>query len=302
MAFDSPSPADVAALAERRAQVRAWSLRIAEAVEAMPLPESYRDGERAARAIIVADRMLIRLPDPDAENETISPARQRLRVRADEVFAAVEDLPLPRTFMDGERAGRCVLATERLFTQLYTPPKPARPLRDLLAADPASEPHSEDDDTPEIAVDIVFDNLDRLAFAHACEVGFYPDGSPCDPAAPVEMRRLSCPGEEIVLKDWIAQLDGRTAAPGENILPLARIIAARANASTRAAARHLGEWPDGSTYRDDAPEFWTLSKAFPNGKPPNEKRQRPGPGDADSVESPGPSLFPWWLVRNPDTG
>jgi hypothetical protein len=50
MAFDPTSAADATALSARRERVRAWSLRIAEAVEAIPVPQNYLDGERVTCA------------------------------------------------------------------------------------------------------------------------------------------------------------------------------------------------------------------------------------------------------------
>lgn len=316
MAFDAPSAEDAAVLIERQAQVRAWSLRLAEAVEAIDLPESFLDGERAARAIIVADRMLVRLPEPDAEPETeldeddeaemcVTPARRRLRVFADQVFDVITDLPMPRTFLDAERAGRCALATARLFTQLYAPSKPSKGTLedidlDLGDAGPADTGRRRaTDETTDAISTRLLEDVDQLTLAHARATGFYPDGSVCDPVAPADHGRLVCPQEAGLMSEWLAAAASGT--PEDGIDAVARIMAGRANASTRAAARHTGHWPDGSAYRDDAPDAWAISKAFAA-----EVLQRPGPRRADlraeDDERPRPPGFPWWLVRNPDTG
>lgn len=294
MAFDPTSAADAAALVARRERLRAWSLRIAGAVEAIPMPQSYRDGERAARAVTVADRMLARLPE--TEDESVSPARQRLRVFADDLFSTVEDLPLPKTFIEGERAGRCVLATERLFTQLYTPSKPLKTLCAALEADPDPDGDGEDRARTETAFHNLFNHIDQLSLAFAREIGFYPDGSACGPAALDNPEHLTCPREHTLITEWIDGIAGKPLRPGDGKHFFALMITARANASTRAQARHTGHWPDGSAYKEDAPDFWAISKAFPA-----EVLQRPGPIRADLDESPGPPLFPWWIVRA-DTG
>lgn len=295
MASVPPSPADATALAERQARVRALSLRIAQAVEATPLPESFLEGERAARAITVADRMLARLPQPETGDAATNPTRLRLRRFADRVFAIIEDLPSPKTFLDGERAGRCVLATARLFDQLYAPPKRLKNTLEDIDADMDSGINTgarqPDESTAAISARLLED-IDQLTLAHARDVGFYPDGSACDPAAPGDYDRLSCREDARLMSQWLAATADPNLPPEDGIHLVARIMTARANASTRARARHDGQWPDGRPFRDTDPDFYAISKAFAA-----VVMHQPGPGRADVREDPGPPLFPWWLVR-----
>ncbi len=275
--------------------MRALSLRIAQSVEAIAMPRTFFDGERAVRAITLADRMLVRLPDPQHEGG-LSPARQRLRVFADQVLAVIEGLSSPATFRDAERAARCVLAADSLLTQLYAPPKQAKRTRAEAYGTPAGDDQAEPEDSPEIAAVMLFDTLDKTALAYAREVGFYPDGAACDPAA-VEPHRLACPEELDILEQWMDATNGKPGLGNESLLPLARIMAARANGSLRAQARHLGHWPGGKPFHDTDAQFFVLSKRFET-----EVLKRPGPGYGDVDEEPAHDLFPWWLVKNPDTG
>jgi hypothetical protein len=303
MACDPISPEDAAALSARRERARAVAGRIAQAVEAMPMPRTFFDAERAVRPITVADRMLVRLPDPHGEGG-ISPARQRLRVFSDRILAAIEGLPMPETFRDAERASRCVLATDTLLTQLYTPPKAAKRAR-AGAFDPAAlddEPETPDscEDSAKDRAGVtaaLFDRLDIVALAYARETGFYPDGTACDPAGPAAPEHLACPEEIDIIDQWMNETRGKPFVESEGLLPLARIMTGRANGSVRAQARHSGQWPDGRAFKDTDPPFFVLSKRFDV-----EVLKRPGPDHSHVHEDPGPELFPWWLVRNPDTG
>jgi hypothetical protein len=61
MACDLSPEADAAALKMRRAELRAFAEEITEIVAKMPLPETYLEAERGARAVWVADRALVRM-------------------------------------------------------------------------------------------------------------------------------------------------------------------------------------------------------------------------------------------------
>lgn len=291
MAFDPPSTADVAALMARRERVRAVAGRVAETVEAIDMPRTFFDGERAVRAITLADRMLVRLPQ--TQDEGIAPARQRLRAFADCILAVIEGLPSPTTFRDAERAARCVLATDTLLDQLYAPPKATRRAR----ADAFEVAPGKDEPEAEAFTSELFDRLDSVALAFSREVGFYPDGTVCDAAAVEEPHRLACPEEAELLVEWLEETNGKPPLRNEGMRPLAQIMTARANASVRAQARHKGRWPDGRTFNENDRPLFVLSKRFDT-----EVLKRPGPDVSGLHEDPGHPLFPWWMVRNPDTG
>jgi hypothetical protein len=302
MAYDPTSAADAAALLARRGRMRSVAGRVAQSVEAIDMPGTFVDAERAVRAITLADRMLVRLPEPGQNG--VTPARQRLRAFADQILAIIEALPSPKTFRDVERAARCVLASDTLLVQLYSPPKAAKRARkdrfDIDACDedtgdsPEADPAESDSDG---VTGALFERLDHVALAHAHQTGFYPDGTACDPARAVEPHRLACPEEMDILDQWISDTAGKPFVSDERLLPLAQIMTARANASVRAQARHLGQWPDGRAFRDNDPPAFVLSKRFDR-----EILKRPGPDYSDINEEPADDLFPWWLVRNPDTG
>ena len=112
---------DATALKARRERLRILAAQVAEVVESIAMPDTFLEAERAARTLTVADRMILRL-SPD-EPESVKPARQRLRVYAHRLLAAIENLTLPVTFLEGERASRCVLATDRMLSQLYEAPR-----------------------------------------------------------------------------------------------------------------------------------------------------------------------------------
>lgn len=111
---------DVAALDARRERLRAFAADVAETVEAIAMPETFLEGERAVRTVTIADRILARLPDTP---EVRSPARLRLRGHADRLLDAVYALPKPDTFLEAYRAGRFALAADTMLSQLYEQPK-----------------------------------------------------------------------------------------------------------------------------------------------------------------------------------
>ena len=61
---------DQAELKAARTRLRAFAALVAEAVESIDMPETFLEGERAARAVIMADRLVTNLPVaeiPEAE-------------------------------------------------------------------------------------------------------------------------------------------------------------------------------------------------------------------------------------------
>ncbi len=195
---------DQAELKAARARLRALAGLVAEAVESIDMPETFLEGERAARAVITADRMVTQLPVaelPEAEGPPeaapiIAPARKRLRVYAHRLLDTIERLPLPKTFLEGERAGRCVLATDQMLTQLYEAPR-SETLRAGLKTQksgvkPASSASGFDDDeddedrepTGQEYKAVLAFRLDHLVRYRAKQNGVWNDGHPYDPADP----------------------------------------------------------------------------------------------------------------------
>ncbi|ESQ78908.1 hypothetical protein [Asticcacaulis sp. YBE204] len=200
---------DARALRQRRAELREFAAEIAEAIEDIDLPETYLDGERAVRMIRVADVVLMRVTRPD-QRDTIRPARQRLRDQADLIVQAVRALPKPTDFLEGERAGRFILATERLWTQLYAPPKSLTSAqldeieREIEAEKPkdsyrqrllekllsmkykrdAFKGHFDDGSPFDRNRPVTVPDLAVIETAEA--TGFWPDGAPYDPDRPYD--------------------------------------------------------------------------------------------------------------------
>ena len=198
---------DQAELKAARARLRAFASLVAEAVESIDMPETFLEGERAARAVIMADRMVTNLPVaeiPETEDASeaapiIAPARKRLRLYAHRLLDTIERLPLPKTFLEGERAGRCVLATDRMLSQLYEAPRPevtrmeVPGVAGLKAARPAHKSATkrfddEDGEDREPTGDdykaVLAFRIDHLVRSRAKQSGFWNDGHPYDPAEP----------------------------------------------------------------------------------------------------------------------
>jgi hypothetical protein len=292
MAFDRTTPEDAAALAEGRARMRALAGRICDAVEAMPLPETFGEGERAARTLTFADRLLERLPGGRrAADGSIPPARQRLRDFADTVLTVIEDLPMPETFRDGERALRCVAATERLYDQFYAPPKRTRLTMDEFG----DEFEDEQDDSPEAADIRVFKTIDRMSLTYARERGFYPDGSVFERGAPEAPERLVCAEESRLMLEWINDKANHPYPPDVGMRKIAQIIIARFNAVARAQARHTGTWPGGEAFKEEDGDYYAVSKVYAASKRMEDWHRAPD-------EHEGPRGYPWWMIRAPDTG
>jgi len=232
---------DQAELTAARVRLRALAGLVAEAVESIDMPETFLEGERAARAVIMADRMVTNLPVEEmlaAEAvPLIAPARKRLRVYAHRLLDTIERLPLPKTFLEGERAGRCVLATDRMLSQLYEAPRPEAPraglsgLAGLKAPKSTASRFAEDDEddedreltTEEIRAVLAF-RLDHIVRHRAKQSGFWNDGHPYDPADPdyaCIYQRFAIPGfdplDGLVPADRFALAHARKA--GDPIAP-----------------------------------------------------------------------------------
>ena len=199
---------DQAELKAARTRLRAFAALVAEAVESIDMPETFLEGERAARAVIMADRMVTNLPVaeiPEAEEASeaapiIAPARKRLRLYAHRLLDTIERLPLPKIFLEGERAGRCVLATDRMLSQLYEAPRPEVTRMEvpgftgLKTARPAAKSAAgrfdddEDDEDREPTGDdykaVLAFRLDHIVHCRAQQSGQWNDGHPYDPADP----------------------------------------------------------------------------------------------------------------------
>ncbi len=285
MAFDRTTPEDATRLAERRARLRALAGRICDAVEAMPLPETFSEGERAARLITLADRLLERLPGGRRSVDGgISPARQRLRDFADTVLAVIEDLPMPETFRDGERALRCVAATEKLYDQFYAPPKPSR-----LTMDEFGDGFEDTQDNSLETMDIqIFGRIDRMSRAYAHQCGFYPDGSVFERGATDTPERLVCPEENRLMLAWINDKANHPYPVDVGMRKIAGIMVSRFNAIARAQALHIGKWPCGKAFREEDGDYYAVSKAFP---PQDDGSCHRAPDEGE-----GPRGYPWWIV------
>lgn len=196
---------DQAELKAARARLCAFAGLVAEAVESIDMPETFLEGERAARAVIMADRMVSHLPVaeiPETEGEPeavplIAPARKRLRVYAHRLLDTIEQLPLPKTFLEGERAGRCVLATDRMLSQLYEVPAAETfraGLSGLKAAGPAPKSNAasrfddDDDEDRELTIEevraVLAFRLDHIVRRRAEQSGVWNDGHPYEPDDP----------------------------------------------------------------------------------------------------------------------
>jgi hypothetical protein len=286
--MDSPSAEqtdDLTALQSGRDRLRALAARVVEAIEAIPMPDSFLEAERAARAVTTADRMITRLPQDGDAQTTL---RNTLKTYGGRLLDTLETLPLPKTHADGERAGRCVLATERMLTQLHAPrlPKPeARPrFADDLLDDETPPP-----DNPVDAWNEVQAMIDRATRGYAQRRDIWPDGAPYDRSRDVS--------------DAFAEADAsvyaRATMQDEPAMRLAELTITRVNAIARAAARRDGRWPDGSAFSHEDPDYYAISEFYE--MMVLGRVSTPTDGWTEKAEPPG---FPWWVVRRtpPDTG
>ena len=144
---DTPED-DAAALAIRRANLRAFVEDVVEVVRNLPMPDTYLEAERSVRVVTVADRFIVRVPDEEDdlsvsscggdEKKAVTPARKALRRYADQLMAAVARIPKPDSYLEGERAARYALACDRMLVQLYTAPKADTSVADDSDADDTS--------------------------------------------------------------------------------------------------------------------------------------------------------------------
>jgi len=295
----SQDPDDAAALEQRLADLRQLSRDVAEAVAAIPSPETYLDGERAVRAITRADRLLSRIPGEATQPEDTtdatetppppkrSPDRLKLRDTADRVLAAIHLIPKPTTFLDADRAARCIQASEVMLIQLYTDPKPA-----FAAGLDTNDPHLTLADRRQAEMENIDDLTEAAILDHAD--GIMPDGTSYeDDLSPCE--DLFDMSDGIAIEK--ARVD-RRERPLENEEPLDReinyILLGRVNLVTRAHARRIGEWPNGHPFDPDHPDYYSMAAEWEDcvrgvtyGEPS---------GDEISLEG-----FPWWVVSRPDS-
>lgn len=61
-------------------------------------------------------------PEIDHNLSPLEQRRERLRRFADRVMEAIEQLPMPKSFIEGERAQRCLAQTDRTLVQLHSRP------------------------------------------------------------------------------------------------------------------------------------------------------------------------------------
>jgi hypothetical protein len=238
---------DLTALQSGRHRLRALAARVAEAIEAIPMPDSFLEAERAARAATTADRMITRLPQDGDAQTTL---RATLKAYGGRLLDTLETLPLPKTHTDGERAGRCVLATERMLTQLHAPRLPKAEATRPRFADDLLDDETPPPTDPVDAWNEVQAMIDRATRGYAQRRDIWPDGAPYD-----RSRDAS---------DAFAEADASVYAHAtmedEPAMRLAELTIARVNAIARAAARRDGRWPDGSAFSSEDPDY----SPFPN--------------------------------------
>lgn len=300
----APDQDDATALATRRLTLRGYADRIAQIVEGLDLPETFLEAERAARAITAADRTIQQLPltpeesAPDAAPETSPdnpPAarkapRLRLHAFADRLLTVIGLIPDPDSFLEGERAGRCLLAADRMLSQLYEAPQSQNQTKARKFPRFADDLDDEDDreETSDWRAEFMA-KADRLAGAHARNSGIWPDRAAFDKDAPEpkdpwrladSLTIFQCDSDPLQKDRWAALL-----------------MLNRANAVTRAMARRDGRWPDYSPFSENDPDYYSLSADYDEKvlkKPPAKDEDRPRPDHSELANTIG---FPWWLVR-----
>ncbi len=199
-------------------------------------------------------------------------------------------IPDPDSFLEGERAGRCLLATDRMLSQLYEAPQSPNKPNARFPKSPAFADDLDEDDnaeTPNWRVEFMA-KADRYATGYARRCGIWPDGTPCAEDEPVPDHPWTTADRATL--DLCLKPD---SAPLQKDRFPAMLMLGRANAVTRAISRRDGRWPDYSPYQEDDPEYYSLSARFDEqvmGRPPVD----PPP---DHEEIPNTIGFPWWLVR-----
>lgn len=292
---------DAAALATRRLTVRAYADRIAQIVEGLDLPETFLEAERAARAITAADRIIQQLPtipedQPETSNDDsdadqapviIKPPRRRLRARADRLLEVIGLIPDPDSFLEGERASRCLLATDRMLSQLYEAPQSHNKPNARFPKSPAFADDLDEDDQAETTdwrAEFMA-KADRFATGCARESGIWPDGTAFD-------KDTTAPKDRWCWADSLTIFQCDSDPLQKDRWP-ALLMLNRANAVTRAMARRDGRWPDYALFGEDDPDYYSLSARYDEqvlNKPPPDT-------PTDHKEIPNTIGFPWWLVR-----
>ena len=287
---------DATALATRRLTLRAYADHIAQVVEGMDLPETFLEAERAARAVTVADRMVQKLPltDDDSTTDTgvVKPPRQRLRVFADQLLKVIGYIPDPDNFLEGERAGRCVLATDRMLCQLYEAPQTHAGAKakghGARDADDMDEQESADGSDKDWHLTFLA-KVDRMTRLHAENCGIWPDGTPCAKGEPVPDYPWSAPDGVSLTR---CRSDEATQKDKDRWPAI--LIISRVNAVTRAMARRDGHWPDHSPFHESDPDYYDITARYEQ-----DVLKRPPPDIPHPPDQHDPIGFPAWLVRNP---
>jgi hypothetical protein len=190
--------------------------------------------------------------------------------RADQLLEVIGLIPDSDSFLEGERAGRCLLSTDRMLSQLYEAPKPnARFPGSPVYAPEEADDLDEDDSAYPSGENWQLDlqnRVDRMTKGHARKCGVWPDGSPCLAGAPEPDVPFDDADHAVLLRIKAADAD-----PLANERLPALIIASRANAVTR--ARLDGHWPEQSPYRDSDRDFSISRRALM--RPSSNSRHAP---------------------------
>ena len=285
---------DATALATRRLTLRAYADHIAQVVEGMDLPGSFLEAERAARAVTVADRMVQQLPltDDDSTTDTgvVKPPRQRLRVFGDRLLKVIGHIPDPDSFLEGERAGRCVLATDRMLCQLYEAPQTHTGAKAKSSgfADDEDEQESADGSDNEWGAAFLA-KVERMTAYYAERCGIWPDGTPCAKGEPVPAYPWDAPDRITLIRCRSDEATQKDKDRWQAILIISRV-----NAVTRAMARRDGHWPDHSPFQESDPDYYDITARYEQ-----DVLKRPPPDIPHPPDKHDPIGFPWWLVRNP---
>jgi len=168
-------------------------------------------------------------------------------------------IPDPDSFQEGERAGRCLLASDRMLSQLYEAPQSQARAGTRPANSPASpmthgrkRRDGQQREKPNWRLEFIA-KTDRRMARFASDCGIWPDGTPFDPATPAPENPWLMPdsltifqcGDPLQIDRWPALL-----------------MVNRINAVIRALARKDGCWPDYSPFGKDDPDYYSLSPSF----------------------------------------
>lgn len=185
MTFGLSTPEqDAAALLARREMLGDFIGAISAAVHAFALPRTFRDAERAARAITIGDRAVQRVTaigetgDDNHVRRLAHAAHLLFRDQADALMAQAHALPLPKSFLESERAFRYALSADRMLLQLYQPPKVRRATAADTRADAMDATMSSDVDDLDLWKTGLETTLSELAAKHRPQ----PPATPAEPA------------------------------------------------------------------------------------------------------------------------